>query len=219
METTMYMARKRSVRFVLSCGHAGKIKFKKDGQIERDVVTVRFFEKDAQYYLANFNTGDFVIVNAVAQTIKDRVNRTDRLEFWGLFMRKNEDRRKNKDTNQVQIRGKISSSVAYSDNYVIVNVLTYLEKSRPNSNKDSSVPKLTEKYKSITPIGIRVKGNAAELARKTYTKGTWVDVEGFIYGQKVGNPPKRVERIIAKKVSVIGNIQIQKEKEEDEKNS
>lgn len=222
METTMYMARnavslsgklikiirhKKSACFVLSCGHPGKQKRLKNGLIKRDIITVRFFGKDAAYYLANFQIGDFVIVNAVAQLVRNHDEMTSRLEFWGIFMQKNTNRRKLKDKNKVELRGKITTATAYNDNYLIVNILTYLEKSRPNTNRESAVKRLSENYKSITPVGLKVDGNAKELAGKTYTKGTWVDVEGFVYGQKVGDQERHVERIIAKKISIIGNIQ------------
>jgi len=201
--------KKNEVRFMLSCGHGKKQRKDKNGKIERDLIAVIFFDEAARKYKERFVEGDFVTVNAVAQTIRDHYNGTSYVEIWGLSMGPKFVRGKMiPDHNRVNIRGKITSAVAMSDNYILMNVLTAAEKSRPNPNEDSEIKKLTETYKSITPIGIRCNGNAKTLA-KQYTEGTWVDCSGFIDDRVVDRDEfkKRVYRIISLKTTIIGEVQ------------
>lgn len=92
---------------------------------------------------------------------------------------------------------------------ILINVLTKVEKSYRNTNSASSVEKITDSFKSITPVGIRCNGDAKDIAWKNYTEGTWVDIKGFIYGKKIRKQGEqiRVERIIAKTVTIVGNVQ------------
>lgn len=192
--------------FVLSCGHGRKQKKNKDGLILRNVIPVYFYDQDAKFYAKKYKVGDFVTVNGVAQTIKGFSE--DRTSIWGLSMGPKyfKGRKPIMDKNMVAIRGKIDRTTVLNPNYVIVNVYTYTEKSRPNPNKESSNTRLTAMYKSITPIGIRCHGNAREVAR-LYTKGTWIDCRGFVDDRAVGDKGMKKMHIIATHVDVIGQIQ------------
>ena len=204
------LQRKKCKKFIISCGHNGPIRKNKDGLILRDLVTVSFFNKDAEYYESMYKEGDFVSVNGVVQNVRNRVNNTSHVEFWGLTMSsawiKN---KKKRDCNEVNIKGKIESAHAISDNYLIINVYTLVERSRPNNNPDSDINKLTDTYRSITPVGIRCDGDAKELEKSVYTLGTWVDVKAFIYGKtrKKNDNITKIERIIAKKIDIVGEVQ------------
>lgn len=206
--------KKDSIIFVLSCGHGrprrnkdGKYQpqMNKDGLILRDVMSVKFFDDAAAHYAELFKEGDFVSVNAVAQTVKDRYNQTDRVELWGISM---SEKRGRFDRNEVEIRGKITTAALISDNYILVNLLTSVEKKRVNFKPGSQFPTKEETYKSITPIGIRCQGDAKEQM-KNFTQGTWLHVSAFVYGRMLNKNEKqlRVQRIIAKRIEVIGDVQ------------
>jgi len=201
--------KKDEVRFMISCGHGKRQKKDKNGKIERDLIAVSFFDEAARTYEERFEVGDFVTVNGVAQTIRDHYNGTSYVSIWGLAMGTKFARGKMiPDHNRVNIRGKIASAVAMSDNYILLNVATAAEKSRPNPNLESENKRLTDIYRSITPIGIRCHGDAKQLV-KQYTPGTWVDCSGFIDDRVVDRDEfkKRVYRIISLKTTIIGEVQ------------
>lgn len=201
--------KKNEARFMISCGHGKHQKKDENGKINRDLIAVTFYDEAARKYTERFVAGDFVTVNAVAQTIRDHHTGTNYVSIWGLAMAPKFIHGKMiPDHNRVNIRGKITSSVAMSDNYILLNVLTITEKNRPNPNEDSEFKKLTDKYKSITPIGIRCNGNAKEMI-KQYTEGTWVDCSGFIDDKIVDRDEfkRRVYRIVSLKTTVIGEVQ------------
>ena len=190
--------KKNQVIFTLSCGN-GRQKKNKDGLILRDIVSVRFFDEESRYYKEHFHVGDFVSATAICQNIRDHYNQTTRLNFWGITMGTARD---SQDKNDIHIRGKITTAATVSDDYLIVNILTYLEKKRPNTRANTDIPVLSEMYKSITPVGVRCDGDAKEIV-KSFTKGTWLDIEGFVYGRttRKAGKEKKVQRIIAKKIA------------------
>lgn len=202
--------KKREVIFVLSCGHGVNQKKDKNGLIQRDVISVHFFDDQATMYNNRFEEGDFVTVTAVMQTVRNHYTGTYTVETWGLSMGpKYVNGKIIRDCNNVQIRGKIESVNVINDNYIIINVLTKVDKNFKNPNKESEKVKLTKSFKSVTPIGIRCNGDAKDVAWNNYTEGTWVDVRAFVYGKKISkdNKMQHVERVIAKTVSVVGNVQ------------
>lgn len=200
--------KKNEIRFMLSCGHKN-MKQDKDGKFERDLIAVTFFDEAARKYEDRFVEGDFVTVNGVAQTIRDHYNGTSYVSIWGLSMGpKYVNGKMIPDHNNVNIRGKITSAVVMNKNYILLNVITAAEKSRPNPNLESEHKKLTDTYRSITPIGIRCRGNAKDEIKK-YTEGTWVDCYGYIEDKVVdrGEFKRRMYRIMALKTTVIGETQ------------
>ena len=202
--TKMYPG-KNKLNIVLSCGQSDRLRPRKlpNGMYYRDVVTVVFFDMDAEYYQTNFKVGDFVSVNALAQNVTDRMGTGQRhLEIWGVSMKLRDA--KGKDRNDVMIRGKVMEAKAISDNYLLLLIHTATEATRPNHREDTEIPLITNSYHSETPIGIRLKGNAKEEIKK-YTLGTWVKLSGFIYGQTVKGA--HVERIIARDIEVVGVTQ------------
>lgn len=202
--------KKKEILFTLSCGHGRRQRKNKNGLILRDVITVHFFDETVEYYNERFETGDFVTVNAIAQTVRNHYEGTYDVQLWGIMMNpKRVNGKTIPDCNNVHIRGKIDSVNVISKDYILINVLTKVEKSYRNTNETSSVEKITDSFKSITPVGIRCNGDAKDIAWKNYTEGTWVDVKGFVYGNKIRKQSKqiRVERIIAKTVTIVGNVQ------------
>lgn len=202
--------KKKEVLFILSCGHGKNPVKNKDGLILRDIITVHFFDDQATFYNERFVEGDFVTVNAVAQTVRDHYSGSYVVETWGISMGpKRINGKIINDCNTVHIRGKIESVNVISNDYIIINVLTKVDKSHKNTNKDSNVEKITQSYKSVTPIGIRCHGDAKEIAWTNYTEGTWVNVNAFIYGKNINQNglKKHVERVIAKNVEIVGTVQ------------
>lgn len=200
--------RKKDLIFILSCGHGKNQRPDRNGLIPRDIITVHFFDEQAEHYDKRFETEDFVTVVAVAQTVRDRYEGTYKVEFWGLSMGpKKVNGKIINDCNNVSIRGKIESVKVINPNYIIINVLTKLDKNFRNPNMDSEIKKITKTFKSVTPIGIKCHGDAEKVAWDNYTEGTWVNVNAFVYGQKLVKDQQHVERVIAKNVSIIGNVQ------------
>jgi hypothetical protein len=195
---------KNKLSVVLSCGQSDSRKPRRlaNGMFYRDVVTVVFFDMDADYYAQEFVVGDFVTVNALAQNVTDRTDGMRHLEVWGLNMLKRPA--KGHDRNDVMLRGKIAESKVISDDYILLLVHTATEATRPNHREGTEVPLITDSYHSDTPVGIRLKGTAKkEIVR--YTPGTWVKLSGFVYGQKVRDV--HVERVIAREIDVVGMVQ------------
>lgn len=203
----IYPSGKDGMIFVLSCGHGKKQKQNKDGLILRNTIPVCFFDKEAKAYTEKYHVGDFVTVNAVAQTIIK--NRNDnKTAIWGLAMgpKYYKNRKPIPDCNIAIIRGKIDRVKVLSPSYMIVNVYTYTEKTRPNVTPNSEYPKLKAMYKSITPIGVRCPDrNAHELAKKC-TPGTWVNCKGYVDDRNMGGGYKKTH-VMAVFVDIIGQIQ------------
>lgn len=202
----IYPTGKDGICFILSCGHGKTQRKNKDGLILRDTIPVCFYEKEAKYYGEKYKVGDFVVVNALVQNVRGRED--DKTAIWGLAMgpKYHKGRKKILDQNTVIIRGKIDRIRVLSNNYLILNVKTDTHKTRPNVNPNSNIPKITDRYMSITPIGIRFReGNAHEEAKK-YTKGTWVDCKGYIDDFVMKDGRKKMH-VMATNVKIIGQTQ------------
>ena len=199
------------LRFTLSCGRGKKVRKNKDGKIIRDVINVTFFDDAANALDERFEVGDFVTVNGVVQNIRDHYNASNTVTVWGLSMGPKYVRnRMIPDHNTVQLRGKIVSAAVINRNYIIVNVLTVVDKERRYMGESTELSKIVTKYRSVTPVGIRCNGNAHEML-KYYTEGTYVNVFGFIDGTKSmkidAEHSRRVSRVLGVKVDIVGDIQ------------
>lgn len=204
------ITKKNETIFILSCGYGKKPKYKEDGKIDRNLVAVYFFDELSKHYNKRFEQDDFVTVSGVVQTVRDHYNGTYFVTIWGLSMGPKKIRGKViNDQNFLEIRGKIESVKVINSNYMIINVLTKVEKKYKNPNEDSSVKKITQKFKSVTPIGVRCYKNAKALAKTKYTPGTWIDVKGFMYGKNDEKNKEKtfIKRAISTKISIIGEIQ------------
>lgn len=203
--------------FTVSCGYRG---MKKDanGKYEWNSVTVAFYEKEGLYYAENFKKGDRVIVNCIAQTIRDHYQQESYTAFWGLTMEKESGHSITKyDYNRVNITGKIVSAYAQESGWVTVYIHTRLEKEHPDVRRPGV--SLTDTYKSITPVRIFVGKDAETTVKEMLTKGTWVYINGHVYGRfrdnsmDPANGKKRkrgvkIEYIVAEDLRVIGQVQI-----------
>lgn len=149
------------------------IKRDKDGKILRDYITIKFFDDIAKNVLNNYVAGDFVVVNAVVQNVRNHYDETNAVNVWGVQVAPKRQRgRIINDHNQVNLRGKIVSATVVKDNFIIVNLLTKIDKPR---GKNKSVI-----YKSVTPIGFYLPDNSAKQRIAEFTKGTWINVRGYL---------------------------------------
>ena len=204
---------------IISSGNTKNPKVNKDGKIMRQLIKVVFFDQDAAYYSTRFKTGDFVKAYGVIQNVINPSKRISKIEIWGQGMSKERYNPKtHMDHNSIYLKGKVQTANKISDDYIIVNVLTKVDKVRQNRNPDSEIKEFTAQYKSITPIGIRCQKDAAEQLKK-YTLGTWVEVNGRIFNKKRSIVTKTEDetenttknyienRMIATSVKIVGEIQ------------
>lgn len=215
-----YMKHDNELVLVLSCGqrirnnidkdgNKKEPKKNKDGLIIRELIPIRFFDTAAKYYDEKYNEGDFVRINTTMQTVRNRHNNTNHLEFWGSsILPKKEKRKTYPDRNDVYLKGKIISASKINNNYIILNIETKLEKNISISDSKTKA----EKYISITPVGVRCHEDALKELDTKYTPGTWVDVFGHIFTKdvKIGETVKKSPRIIATSIKVVGNVQPRK---------
>lgn len=195
-------------RFTITCGHPG---MKKDdrGRFIRDRITVRFFDKEGEYYASKFHEGDFVIARAVVQTRTNRHTGRRTTEFWGQSLEDNKANVLNKDYNKVWLTGRVVNAEKENDRWISVLIYTQLWKARYNVFTERNDAE--DLYRSITRVRVYTgPGNAASIADFRLTKGTIVAIEGRVYGrvEKDGDGSvHRIESVIAEDIRVIGDIQ------------
>lgn len=209
---TKTIEKKDGVVFVLSCGKSNthsrkKIKMDKKGRYLREVVSVRYFDDLADKYKKEFHVGDFVSASGIVQNVKDHYNRKDSLAIWGLTMF---PCKAGDDTDQVFLQGITDSAVVISDNYILLNLRTAVEKKILNVKENAEHPLIEDTFRSISPVGIRCHGDANEQIKR-FTKGTWIRVDAFVYGRIIKKKGEdiKVQRIIANSsnAEVIGQVQ------------
>lgn len=201
----------RSTIFTVSCGFRG-MQTNEDGKLERNVMLVEFFEDEGLYYAEKFKRGSRVIVKAVAQNVRDIYNMNNYLTFWGIKMEAEDGRNITRvDVNDIKLTGKIQSARAYDNGWVKIRIQTVIENERVNVNNPDFT--LKNKYSSITPVRVRIGRNAEKVCEEKLTTGTWVTLDGHVYGrlkkdiQNGRETTVRVENIIANNMSIIGQIQ------------
>lgn len=198
------------LKFTISCGRGNRVRKNKEGKILRDVISVTFFNDAAEALDNRYEVGDFVTVNGVAQNVRDHYHATNAVTVWGIYMGPKYVRdRMIPDRNKVNLRGKVTSSSVVSKDYIIINVLTVVDKERRYMGESPDISKITNKYRSVTPVGIRCNGNANEMI-KNFTEGTYVDVYGFVDTRTVHideGHKRLINRIFGIKVDVVGDIQ------------
>ena len=201
----------RSTIFTISCGFRG-MQMNDDGKLERNVILVEFFENEGLYYAEKFKRGSRVIVKAIAQNIRDFYNMQNYLTFWGLKMEAEDGRNITRmDVNEIKLTGKIQSARASENGWVNIRIQTLIENERVNVNNPEFT--LKNKYNSTTPVRVHVGRNAETVCKEKLTKGTWITLDGHVYGRIKKNPQNgremtfRVESIIADNMSIVGQIQ------------
>lgn len=194
---------------VISCGSRRERK-DKDGKIIRDIIRVTFYDDAAKAYDERFETGDFVTISGISQLVRDHYNGTSAVAIWGITMGpKYVNGHMIPDHNQVNILGKIESAAVISKNYILINVKTTVQKERKYLGESNEISSITQTYTSVTPIGVRCDGDAAQVV-KQFTPGTYINSSGYVDTKKMDIDETHthiVNRIISTRLEVVGDIQ------------
>mgnify|MGYP003272473690 FL=1 len=194
---------------VISCGSRRERK-DKDGKIIRDIIRVTFYDDAAKAYDERFETGDFVTISGISQLVRDHYNGTSAVAIWGITMGpKYVNGHMIPDHNQVNILGKIESAAVISKNYILINVKTTVQKERKYLGESNEISSITQTYTSVTPIGVRCDGDAAQVV-KQFTQGTYINSSGYVDTKKMDIDETHthiVNRIISTRLEIVGDIQ------------
>ena len=194
---------------VISCGSRRERK-DKDGKIIRDIIRVTFYDDAAKAYDERFETGDFVTISGISQLVRDHYNGTSAVAIWGITMGpKYVNGHMIPDHNQVNILGKIESAAVISKNYILINVKTTVQKERKYLGESNEISSITQTYTSVTPIGVRCDGDAAQVV-KQFTPGTYINSSGYVDTKKMDIDETHthiVNRIISTRLEIVGDIQ------------
>lgn len=194
---------------VISCGSRRERK-DKDGKIIRDIIRVTFYDDAAKAYDERFETGDFVTISGISQLVRDHYNGTSAVAIWGITMGpKYVNGHMIPDHNQVNILGKIESAAVISKNYILINVKTTVQKERKCLGESNEISSITQTYTSVTPIGVRCDGDAAQVV-KQFTPGTYINSSGYVDTKKMDIDETHthiVNRIISTRLEIVGDIQ------------
>lgn len=194
---------------VISCGSRRERK-DKDGKIIRDIIRVTFYDDAAKAYDERFETGDFVTISGISQLVRDHYNGTSAIAIWGITMGpKYVNGHMIPDHNQVNILGKIESAAVISKNYILINVKTTVQKERKYLGESNEISSITQTYTSVTPIGVRCDGDAAQVV-KQFTPGTYINSYGYVDTKKMDIDETHthiVNRIISTRLEIVGDIQ------------
>lgn len=194
---------------VISCASRRERK-DKDGKIIRDIIRVTFYDDAAKAYDERFETGDFVTISGISQLVRDHYNGTSAVAIWGITMGpKYVNGHMIPDHNQVNILGKIESAAVISKNYILINVKTTVQKERKYLGESNEISSITQTYTSVTPIGVRCDGDAAQVV-KQFTPGTYINSSGYVDTKKMDIDETHthiVNRIISTRLEIVGDIQ------------
>ena len=194
---------------VISCGSRRERK-DKDGKIIRDIIRVTFYDDAAKAYDERFETGDFVTISGISQLVRDHYNGTSAVAIWGITMGpKYVNGHMLPDHNQVNILGKLESAAVISKNYILINVKTTVQKERKYLGESNEISSITQTYTSVTPIGVRCDGDAAQVV-KQFTPGTYINSYGYVDTKKMDIDETHthiVNRIISTRLEIVGDIQ------------
>ncbi len=185
------------------------------------MVDVHFEGATGKFYDKQFETGDFVIIGGVTQKVRNFYLARDMVKLVGLTMApKIIGRYENHDSNRVNIRGRITKSAAVNDELVICNLFTNVHRKFRNPNPEGTIEFFEDDFISETPVAIwrtREGEHDAKAFVTQLTKGTWLDVSGFIDTKKMELRDGRTfteQRLIARDIYVVGDIQVENHKEE-----
>ena len=176
---------------VISCGSRRERK-DKDGKIIRDIIRVTFYDDAAKAYDERFETGDFVTISGISQLVRDHYNGTSAVAIWGITM-----------------GPKYVNGHMIPDHYILINVKTTVQKERKYLGESNEISSITQTYTSVTPIGVRCDGDAAQVV-KQFTPGTYINSSGYVDTKKMDIDETHthiVNRIISTRLEIVGDIQ------------
>lgn len=154
-----------------------------DGKVRSDLYSVHFFDGAAKIVEERYQAGDFVNVNAVAMTIRDRYTCSNKIELWGIRVSpKASNGRLTPDLAQTDLAGTVVSTYSgrsragrdYTSLTVYVNVTEQVV--RPDGTVGP------QDYHTYLTVG--VNGERTRAIAKELKKGDWVHVYGRIRERK-----------------------------------
>lgn len=201
--------REDETKFIVTCGHPG-MKRNADGKIDRNIITVKFFGKEGEFYAERFQKDDFATFHAVVQTKIIRRHDARITEVWGLSVESDRNKITPQDVNRVHLIGKITSAVQDNDLWASVLIKTQIWKERPNIFSENG-EKTESLYRSLTKVRVNGGRDTKHMAERLLTKGTIVDIQGHIYGRVIDDKQlgykRRVMSVIADEINAVGTIQ------------
>jgi len=177
-------------------------------------IAVYFEGALGKTYDTLYEVGDMVAVSGLCQKFRNQTLARDEVKIYGLTMTpKTGENYFVKDQRIVNIRGRIAKTVVISNELLLVYLYTNVHKTYKNPNKESDKEFFEDDYISETPIAILRRGEGehdAILVARELTKGTWLDVSGWINTKRkeLKNGKHITEQqLVAKNVFIIGEIQ------------
>ncbi len=161
-----------------------------------------------------YELGDMVVITGVCQKVRNFDLARDGVKIYGLTMSpKIRGEHEVKDQRIMNVRGRISRTIVISNDILLIYLYTNVHKKFPNPNKESDKEFFEDDYISETPIAIyrnKEGEHDTSIIAKDLTKGTWLDVSGWINTKSrvLKNERKLTEQqLVAKDVFIIGEIQ------------
>ena len=195
--------------FTVSCGYPG-MKKNSEGSLLRNLISIRFFGEEGNYYASLYHKDDFAIFKAVVQTRTNQRYNTKTVEFWGLSIESNKKNIIAKDINKVHIIGRITDSWLEGKTWASVIVKTQLWKIRPNVLSED-VNETEDLYRSRTRVRCTAGPETENMVNFKLTKGTNIEIYGHVYGRWIKdektNKRRLIQTVIADEITVVGNIQ------------
>ena len=198
---------KNGTAFVVSVNH----KYDK----KREHIQVIFEGALGKYYNKSFDKGDFVVLNGVVQGKYDKRVNKNIVSVYGTRMTNQKSLgKKLPDFRKLTMRGKIDRTIVINDDIILVYLYTNVTKETPNPNKKSETDTFTKDFISVAPIALYRNiegGHDAKALEKTFTKGTWLEIEGRINTKKSKLDDGKIytqQHLVAHEVFIIGEIQI-----------
>ncbi len=160
---------KLSIARFIKDKETGEFKIKTDSKNEpmKNIVSIRFFNEDAESVNSRFRPGDFVNLTAFIQTVRNHYTCKSYIELWGLNMWAKGDVKT--DVNSILLTGKIDSVSISSRGNRFVNLYTDVEKevTAPNG--------VTRKQNFRSYTNFMLRSSDPEVH-----KGDWVTVRGYL---------------------------------------
>lgn len=161
-----------------------------------------------------YETGDRVVITGFCQKVRNFNIARDQVKFYGLTMApKYATHHEIPDHAKVNIRGRISRTIVISNDLLLVYLYTNVHKKYRNPNKESDKEFFENDFVSETPVAIfrnRKDEHDANIVAKELTKGTWLDISGFIKTRErelMDNKKNTEQQIQATKIFMIGESQ------------
>ena len=156
-----------------------------DKKIVGNLFLVRFFDGAAESLKERYEVGDFVNVDAIAMTARNRYTCTDTIEIWGIsIFPKASNGHFVPDLSTASFVGKVESvySGKRRNGYDFTNITIYTNVDKTVIRQDRT--KGEENFHTYLTLGVFTEETMA-LA-KTLNKGDWISCSGSVRSRKNG---------------------------------